>query len=236
MNKNKIKVIAGIVIVFLLGALIGSLGTGIYFNNRIRNYVKGGRPFPIKRFFMKRVSDFDLTQVQQAEIEEIVNNLQKELFEFRLKSKPEAEKIIDRNISLIKEKLNSEQKQKLDNLLKEYNQKRLDRRKHRRKKMSPDDIMNAVKKRLKLTPEQEKQIQPIIKDQTQKFLPMFEKYRKEGREARQLIRSEIREYLQNAEKDLKNILTEEQLRELKRFWREQRRSDHKGHSKEKEIP
>ncbi len=230
MNKNKIKVIAGIVIVFLLGALIGSLGTGIYFNNRIRNYVKGGRPLPIKRFFMKRVSDFDLTHTQQAEIEEIVNNLQKELFEFRLKSKPEAEKIIDRNISLIKEELNSEQKQKLDNLLKEYNQKRLNRRKHRRKKMSPDDIMNAVKKRLKLTPEQEKQIQPIIKDQTQKFLPMFEKYRKEGREARQLIRSEIREYLQNAEKDLKNILTEEQLRELKKFWREQRRSNHKRHS------
>ncbi len=236
MNKNKIKVIAGIVIVFFLGALIGSLGTGIYFNKRIRQYVRGGRPFPIKRFFMKRVSDLDLTQAQQTEIEEIANKLQKELFEFRLKSKPEAEKIVDKNISLIKEKLNSEQKQKLDNLLNEYYKKRLAKRKRRRKKMSPDEIMDAVKKRLNLTPEQETQIGPIIDEQTQKLLAIFEKYKGEGREARQLIRDEMRENIRNAEKNLENILTKEQLSELRRFWREQRRHrgpKHKGPPKEK---
>ncbi len=224
MNRNKIKVIAGIVIVFLLGALIGSLGTGIYFKHRIRRFVKSGRPFPIKHFFMKRISELDLNQSQQAEIEEIVNKLQAELFEFKKKSKPEAKKIVKRNISLIKEKLNSEQKQKLDNLLNEFHEKRKAEKRRRHKRMTPDQIMSALKKELNLTLEQETRVRPIIQDHVTERRAIFEKYKGEGLQDR---RDEMKKNRQNTEKRLEKILTEEQTDGLRKFWKERRKPRHK---------
>jgi len=113
---NRLKVWAGIVLVFLLGALAGSLVTGIYFKHRIERFAKGGRP-PITMVLMKKLShEIDLTETQRVEIEEILGQLQAKLLDLRRKRRPELDKLFDHSFGLIREKLNSEQKKRFDEI------------------------------------------------------------------------------------------------------------------------
>ncbi len=128
---NKLKVWTGIVLVFLLGALAGSLATGIYCKQTIERFARGGRP-PIKMALMKKFShDIDLTETQRAEIEEILDQLQAKLLDLKRKRRPELEKLFDHNFGLIREKLNSKQQKRFDEIREEL------RRRHFRSKKSP---------------------------------------------------------------------------------------------------
>ena len=121
---NRLKVWAGIVLVFLLGALAGSLGTGIYFKHRIERFAKGGRP-PIKMILMKKLShEIDLTETQRVEIEEILDQLEIKLLDLRRKHRPELAKLFDHSFEAIREKLNSEQKKRLDEIREELRRRR----------------------------------------------------------------------------------------------------------------
>lgn len=121
---NKLKVWAGIVLVLLLGTLAGSLGTGIYIKHRIDRFSKGERP-PIKIVLMKKLSHkLDLTETQRVEIEEILDQLQAKLLDLRRKHRPELEKLFDHSFGLIRERLNSEQKKRLDEIQEELRRRR----------------------------------------------------------------------------------------------------------------
>ncbi len=126
---NKIRVWVGIVLVFLLGALAGSLATGTYFKHRIERFVKGGHP-PIKVVLMKKLShELDLTETQRFEIEEILDQLQAKLLDLRRKHQPELENLFDHSFGLIREKLNSEQKKRFDEIRAELRRREPFRRK-----------------------------------------------------------------------------------------------------------
>ncbi|QTA90470.1 hypothetical protein [Desulfonema magnum] len=117
MKMNKIKIIAGVVFVFFLGGVIGSVGTGIYIRHRIEAFAKGGGPLGKRVLAMKKLSaELDLTPSQRLEIEKIVDNTLTRLHEFRRKHHPELEKIFDHAVLAIKKHLNDEQKQKMDEL------------------------------------------------------------------------------------------------------------------------
>ena len=126
---NKLKVWAGIVLVFLLGALAGSLATGIYFKHRIERFSKGERP-PIKAVLMKKFShELDLTESQRVEMEQILDQLQAKLLDLRRKHRPEFERLFDHSFGSIREKLNSEQKKRLDEIREELRRRRSFRKK-----------------------------------------------------------------------------------------------------------
>lgn len=120
---NRLKLYAGIILVFILGALTGSLGTGIYFKHRIEKFGPPG-PSARKAFLMKKFSgELNLTEAQQVEIKKILDQLDTKIYDIMRKNRPEIEKIMDDSIVLMKDKLNNEQKQKLDELhkkMKEY--------------------------------------------------------------------------------------------------------------------
>jgi hypothetical protein len=121
---NKLKVWVGILLVFFLGALAGSLGTGAYLKYRIERFAKGRRP-PIKMVLMKKLShELDLTQTQRFEIEKILDELEAELHELRQKHRPELDRLFDRRFDMIKEKLNDEQKSQLDRVREELKRPR----------------------------------------------------------------------------------------------------------------
>lgn len=125
---NRLKVWVGIVLVFLLGTLAGSLATGIYFKHRIERFVKGGPP-PIKVVLMKKLSHkLDLTETQRVEIEEILGQLQAKLLDLRRKRRPELDKLFHNSFGLIREKLNSEQKKRFDEIREELRKRRPFRR------------------------------------------------------------------------------------------------------------
>jgi len=107
---NKWKLITGIALVFILGALVGSIGTRLYFE---RQYPWLADRRPTKTFLMERISkELGLTQEQKGKIEQIVGQIEEKRREYSLQRQVEIEKLIDQ----IKKELNDDQRKKLDAL------------------------------------------------------------------------------------------------------------------------
>ena len=104
---NKLKLAVGVTLVFLVGALAGSLGTGVYLKHRMEKFTVGrpGRP-PRTAFLMRRLSrELDLTDAQRAEVKEIVEEYQEKIFAVRRKFLPKIKEITDQSFALIRDKL-----------------------------------------------------------------------------------------------------------------------------------
>jgi Spy/CpxP family protein refolding chaperone len=116
MNKTKLKVIAGILVVFLLGTIIGALGTGVFVMRKMRQFAKEG-PALQKAWFMKRLTRrLDLTEAQQPEVANILDQTEEEINEFMQKSFSEFAEIMQRRNAQLKEILTPEQQKKLDEM------------------------------------------------------------------------------------------------------------------------
>jgi len=88
-------------------------------------------------------------------------------------------------------------------------------------KKSPEEILAHMTDRLQLSDEQAEQIRPIIEDQVTKRRELFEKYHEQGRESRGQMRSEMQSLVEETDKQLEPILSDEQMAELKKM-REER--------------
>jgi len=119
MNTKKLKVWAGILLVFFLGALAGSLGTSAYLKQRIERFSRGKHP-SIRVVLMKKLDhELDLTDTQRVDVEKILERLETELHELRQRHRPETREVFDHSFDMIKEKLDQEQRSKLDDLREE---------------------------------------------------------------------------------------------------------------------
>ncbi len=115
MNKTKIKVIIGILVVFLLGAIIGALGAGIFIGHKIRQF--GTNEHALSKFFMHRLTrELKLTDVQKPEVAKIVEQTDQEIRDLVQKSLAEFGTIMQRRNTELKTVLTPEQQQKLDAL------------------------------------------------------------------------------------------------------------------------
>jgi len=224
---NTLKLCVGVLLVFILGALAGALGTKMYFKHRIEQFAKGGRP-PLMHLLMRKIShELDLTETQQSKIEKIVDQTQVKLHDFRQKHHPELKRIIDNSFVLIKEKLNDEQKKKLDELHEELKSRRS--RRGPRAIYQPgltDKILgqtfSIMKERLNLTEEQEVEARPIIEDSIEKQRSMTKKHIEQGRWGFRSLRSEMQEHQEYIESRLGMILTENQMEEYRKIQEDQR--------------
>ena len=121
------KLVAGVALLFILGVLIGSLGTRFYFKHHYPP--PPADPKAKAAFIMNKLSkELDLTQDQKIRIEGIVEKMEARLHEHFLQVQPEAKKIIDDGFSQIKNKLNEDQKTKLDVLKERFERRRPGRR------------------------------------------------------------------------------------------------------------
>jgi Spy/CpxP family protein refolding chaperone len=115
MNKIKIKVIIGILVVFLFGAVIGALGTGIFIGHKIRQF--GTDEHALSKFFMHRLTrELKLTDAQQPAVAKIVDQTDKEIHNLVQKSLVDFAAIMQRRNTELKTVLTPEQQQKLDAL------------------------------------------------------------------------------------------------------------------------
>lgn len=222
---DKLKVAIIILLVFAVGALAGSLGNRLYFKHRFERFVKGGRP-PLMHIFMRKmVQNLDLTETQKTDIEKIVRQAEGKIVNFRQKYRPEFEKIIDDTIVLIKEKLNDEQKKKLDKLHEELKIRgRIGPRGMSHPPMMggmPDQLFVTMKERLKLTKEQEGKIRPIIDASMKKKQTIFKKHGEQERESIQTLEKDMQALDRDTGKQLGSVLTEEQLKKYQKIQEEQ---------------
>jgi hypothetical protein len=116
---NKIKLASGVLLVFLVGVLAGSLGTGIYYKKRVEKFEAGGPSVQQRiQIITGRFSDeLNLTSEQKAEFEKIVKDSQEKIVALGEKVFPEIKEINDKTFNSIRDKLTAEQKTKLDALL-----------------------------------------------------------------------------------------------------------------------
>jgi hypothetical protein len=124
---KKMQLWAGLLILFLSGVLIGSLGSWVIMDRTTREVQV--RPRPVVEKVMKKLTrDLDLSDQQKERVEEIVCRAYGDLTEIRNRSRPEKEEIFHRSIAEMKAELSTEQQEKLDDLLERVEKRRKSRR------------------------------------------------------------------------------------------------------------
>jgi len=112
---KKWKPIAGIALVFVLGVLVGSLGTRYYHRDWSGRFLE--EPSARKALILKKLTkDLALTETQQKEFRTIVEETDKRLGAFGLERRSAVKAILDESFAKMKEKLDPEQQKKLDEL------------------------------------------------------------------------------------------------------------------------
>jgi actin-related protein len=120
------KLISGLLLVFVLGILAGSLGTEFYLKHRLAPLMKD--PRAKKAFIMNKLSkELNLSSDQQSKIEPIVEQMLEKRREYYLKNRPEVKTIFDQGFAQIREELNENQKKKLDGLREKFHRRRGER-------------------------------------------------------------------------------------------------------------
>ena len=120
------KLIAGIILVFVLGALSGTLGTGLY----VKQKAKPFRLDPKDRrtaLVEKLTRRLDLNPNQIPKIEDIIDELDRKRQEYR----EELRKLRTEWISRMKKELTPAQQEKLDQLHQEWEKRRNKWRSHK---------------------------------------------------------------------------------------------------------
>ena len=220
---NRIKLVIGIILLLLLGAVAGSVGTGIYIRHRIE-HIAPGKP-PKAHFLLRKLSrELDLTEAQQVEIRKILEESHTEISDLRRKFLPEIKEITDQSFALIKEKLNEEQKQKLDKLHGKL--KRWRKRGHFPPppiKKSPEQVFSDINKRLKLSEKQKVEVHPIIVKGIEEQRRIIEKHETQRRQEMDLLRDEMKKHQESMKTRLDKILTKEQMRAYRKLQKRRRK-------------
>ncbi len=113
---QKTKLIIGFVLVFLLGALSGALGSGYLHHKRISRFAEFD-PAHRMEFITERLTRrLNLDQEQRANVEKILAETQGALGDIRTKFAPEMQSMMDNAALRIKEGLTPEQSQVADQM------------------------------------------------------------------------------------------------------------------------
>jgi len=207
---NKFKTIAGILVIFLLGAGIGALGMQIYVRRQFDQFMKGPPAFFAPRFMDRMSRKLSLSPEQRREIETITQNLQRDLSAFRLKHDPELETLLDGYNRQIREKLSPEQQKAFDDLRERW------KGRLRHKPPGPpfsgdhgprDGFRHAMRRmtgRLNLDPGQAEQIRPVMREHFRSLNALLESDEAD-------MEDRISRLNRETEKRIKEILKPEQI-------------------------
>lgn len=113
---KKWRLIVGVILVFILGLLVGSLGTRFYHRDWWSEPFEKDSSARRSVFLKKLTKELSLTEGQQKEFKGIVEETDKKLEAFGLERRSAIEAILDESFSRMKEKLDPEQQKKLEEL------------------------------------------------------------------------------------------------------------------------
>ncbi len=113
---KKWRLIVGVMLVFILGLLVGSLGTRFYHRDWWSEPFGKDSPARKAVFLQRLTKELRLTEGQQKEFKDIVEETDKKLEAFGLERRSAIKAILDESFSRMKEKLDPEQQKKLEEL------------------------------------------------------------------------------------------------------------------------
>jgi hypothetical protein len=211
---HNVRLATGIILIFLVGAMAGSLATTMFIRHRMEGPGPGGPP-PHARSAMlvKRLTDdLNLTGDQQQAIRTIAEESERQILGLRKKYLPEMKEIEDRTFALIREKLTAGQQKKLEDL-----QARL-RDRHARAFLQAVEAAEPVDRRLArmrtlldLSDNQVGRVRPLLEENEQKRLAVAAKYRQHAPPDMPLLTEEMREIDLLLEERLAKVLTAPQM-------------------------
>ncbi len=114
----KWKIWVALLVLFVSGVLIGSVGTRMYVRHKLSGIFSRERP-AVRNLFVRRLTrELDLTREQRKEIEEIANHAAEEFHKVHAQHRSEVEIIFDQSASEMKEHLSPAQQEQFDELRK----------------------------------------------------------------------------------------------------------------------
>jgi hypothetical protein len=109
------RLIIGVVVVFILGVLVGSLGTQLYQRQWSERFWKD--PAERRALFLRKLTkELRLTEEQQQEFKVIIGDVDKNLEALHRERRAEVKEILDEGFSRMNEKLSPDQQKKLEEL------------------------------------------------------------------------------------------------------------------------
>lgn len=222
---NRLKLMTGVILVFVVGLLAGAVIAGYYYKERINDFAGGGPPESARiRMLLDRFShDLKLSDAQKSKIEKILRDVQDEIYQLRRQTFPQIEVLNDKGLEQIKAILDNEQREKFNSFQDKM------QRVHDRVAVRlafpgklPSPGIDEMKDFLDLTSGQVSKIKKIMDEDFQKREQIMEKNRKKDPPDFSKIRQQMREAEDIQRKKIEEILTAEQVEAYKKY-REERR-------------
>ena len=116
MNRTKIKLVAGIVALFIIGGVIGLLGDRLYMEHKLRRLTEFNSEQRKAYILQKYTKELHLTEAQQIEIRKIIDEKSEEIAQNTQRYKEDIDKIRQRYDERIKALLTPEQRQLYDEM------------------------------------------------------------------------------------------------------------------------
>ena len=126
---QKWKIIAGLLLVFILGTLTGALGTGMILKRQ--HLFFSDRPEGRKTFIMARLTHkLDLSSEQQTRVEAIVDRVQSETFQRIRDGRRFVHAQLEKGFTEIRNELTPDQQRRFDAMRAEFERRREAHSKH----------------------------------------------------------------------------------------------------------
>lgn len=213
---NKWKAIAGILLIFILGGLVGALGTGMVVKQRIKRFADPKRPPPPIHVLQRQLRRMSLSADQETKITPILERMQAGFLALLEKSRPEFDRLFDTHVQEIREKLDASQQEQLDATVQKI--KAHLKRMHSPGSMKKDgaSLLSVLKTELDLTPEQAKTSQAIIQAMQKKMETIRKRFGRQKDLLKDRFADDMETEYQSAEAALSRVLTAQQMEALKR--------------------
>ena len=113
--KGKWKLVSGVVVVFIVGALVGGLSATALIRGHFLHVMRSGPPRELHKPIVERLTaDLSLTRDQRAEVERIVRDFEPRFGEFEQRARTEVRAVMSEMEAKIREILTPEQQVKYD--------------------------------------------------------------------------------------------------------------------------
>ncbi|MCG8439953.1 MAG: hypothetical protein MI751_17875, partial [Pseudomonadales bacterium] len=118
-SRNRFKAVMAVILIFTLGALAGSVGTGMLVKKRIMKFGAGRDPMAA-RVLHKLTRKLSLSEEQEREVRRILDQSGEELGKMREKYLPEFRRIIESSVGQIDGVLDRDQKREFKRLREKF--------------------------------------------------------------------------------------------------------------------
>lgn len=113
---SRVRLWTGLTLLFCAGALMGAVGTSLYYQYEDEHRWDRGPAGRQERIMKRLTQELALSSSQQAELEPIVARAHLEMLQLRVQHQPDVDRILAVGMEELKAKLSSEQQSKLDGL------------------------------------------------------------------------------------------------------------------------